>query len=64
MRAFVVHPDIKSQRNRRLPEHGLAEAVSLAAALPAIDVIGAARIAGNGAIDQSRAIHSKLLGAH
>ncbi|WP_435260037.1 GTPase HflX [Thioclava sp. FR2] len=41
MRAFVLHPDIKSQQGRRLPEHGLAEAVSLAAALPAMDVVGA-----------------------
>ena len=40
-RAFVLHPDMKSAKTRRLPEHGLAEAVSLAAALPAIDVIGA-----------------------
>ncbi|MDP4893702.1 GTPase HflX [Cypionkella sp.] len=36
-----MHPDMKSAKTRRLPEHGLAEAVSLAAALPAIDVIGA-----------------------
>jgi GTPase len=41
MRAFVLHPDIKSQPGRRLPEHGLAEAVSLAAALPAMEVVGA-----------------------
>jgi GTP-binding protein HflX len=41
MRAFVLHPDIKSQPSRRLPEHGLAEAVSLAAALPALRVVGA-----------------------
>jgi GTPase len=41
MRAYVVHPDIKSQRSRRLPEHGLAEAVSLAAALPGMEVVGA-----------------------
>ncbi|MCL4105404.1 UNVERIFIED_CONTAM: hypothetical protein GTU68_055535 [Idotea baltica] len=40
MRAWVVHPDIKSQNNRRLPEHGLAEAVSLAVALPDLDVVG------------------------
>ena len=40
-RAFVLHPDMKSAKARRLPEHGLAEAVSLAVALPAIDVIGA-----------------------
>ncbi len=41
MRAFVLHPDVKSQPRRRLPEHGLAEAVSLAAALPAMEVVGA-----------------------
>ena len=40
MRAFVLHPDLKSNRKRRLPEHGLAEAVSLAAALPNMDVVG------------------------
>ena len=40
MRAFVLHPDLKSDRRRRLPEHGLAEAVSLAAALPDMDVVG------------------------
>jgi GTP-binding protein HflX len=39
-RAYVLHPDIKSVRSRRLPEHGLAEAVSLAAAMPGIDLIG------------------------
>ncbi|MCU0900443.1 MAG: GTPase HflX [Cypionkella sp.] len=41
MRAFVLHPDVKSAPGRRLPEHGLAEAVSLAAALPAMEVVGA-----------------------
>ena len=41
MRAFVLHPDLKTARNRRLPEHGLAEAVSLAIALPAMEVVGA-----------------------
>jgi GTPase len=41
MRAFVLHPDLKSHPGRRLPEHGLAEAVSLAAALPAMEVVGA-----------------------
>ncbi|MFD1913439.1 GTPase HflX [Halodurantibacterium flavum] len=40
-RALVLHPDIKSDRDRRLPEHGLAEAVSLAAALPGLEVAGA-----------------------
>ncbi|NBE08601.1 GTPase HflX [Rhodobacter sp. CCP-1] len=39
-RAFVLHPDIRSDRSRRLPEHGLAEAISLAHALPELDVIG------------------------
>ena len=36
----MLHPDIKSDRTRRLPEHGLAEAVSLAGALPHMDVVG------------------------
>ena len=40
-RAFVLHPDLKSAKTRRLPEHGLAEAVSLAAALPGMNVLGA-----------------------
>jgi GTP-binding protein HflX len=37
----VLHPDLKSARTRRLAEHGLAEAVSLAAALPNLEVLGA-----------------------
>jgi GTP-binding protein HflX len=37
----VLHPDLKSDRARRLPEHGLAEAVSLAGALPELEVTGA-----------------------
>jgi GTP-binding protein HflX len=37
----VLHPDLKSSRSRRSPEHGLAEAVSLAAALPNLEVLGA-----------------------
>ncbi|MFN3822762.1 MAG: GTPase HflX [Pseudorhodobacter sp.] len=40
-RAYVLHPDVKSVRSRRLPEHGLAEAVSLATALPGLEVVGA-----------------------
>ena len=44
MRAFVLHPDIKSAPGRRLPEHGLAEAVSLAAALPAMEVVRLPRL--------------------
>ncbi len=39
-RAFVLHPDIRSSKSRRLPEHGLAEAISLANALPELDVVG------------------------
>jgi GTPase len=38
---YVLHPDMRSARKRRLPEHGLAEAVSLAAALPGLTVAGA-----------------------
>ena len=37
----MIHPDIRARDSRRLPEHGLAEAVSLAAALPAMEVVGA-----------------------
>ena len=40
MRAWVLHPDIKSDRQRRLAEHGLAEAVALAAALPDMEIVG------------------------
>ncbi|WP_128254156.1 GTPase HflX [Falsirhodobacter deserti] len=40
-RAYVLHPDLKASQSRRLPEHGLAEAVALAAALPGLDVVGA-----------------------
>ena len=40
-RAFVLYLELKGQHHRRLAEHGLAEAVSLAAALPNIDVLGA-----------------------
>ena len=40
-RAYVLHPDLKTARQRRLAEHGLAEAVSLAGAMPGLDVQGA-----------------------
>ncbi|WP_171234380.1 GTPase HflX [Ruegeria sp. HKCCA6837] len=39
-RAWVLHPEIKSDEQRRVPEPALAEAVALAAALPDLDVIG------------------------
>lgn len=41
MRALVLHPDLKSDRNRRDPGPALEEAVSLAAALPDLDVVDA-----------------------
>ncbi|MBI1172689.1 GTPase HflX [bacterium] len=37
----MVHPDLKTTKARRLAEHALAEAVSLAAALPGLQVLGA-----------------------
>lgn len=40
-RAWVLHPDIKSDPERRLADHALAEAVSLARALPELEVVGA-----------------------
>ncbi len=39
-RAYVLHPALKSANARRLPEHGLAEATALAAALPELAVQG------------------------
>ncbi|MDP5216288.1 GTPase HflX [Ruegeria sp. 2205SS24-7] len=39
-RAWVLHPDIRSDAERRTPEPALEEAVALAAALPDLDVIG------------------------
>ncbi len=38
---MVLHPDTRARQTRRLPEHGLAEAVSLAAALPNLDILWA-----------------------
>lgn len=39
-RAWVLHPELKNDRARRDPVAALAEGVSLAAALPDLDVIG------------------------
>jgi len=39
-RAFVLHPDILSDRPRRDAQAGLSEALSLAAALPELEVVG------------------------
>lgn len=38
-RAFVLHPDILSDRSRRDAQAGLSEALSLAAALPELEVV-------------------------
>lgn len=40
-RAWVLHPDIKSDQDRREPVFALDEAVALAKALPELDVVGA-----------------------
>ncbi|MFT6674291.1 MAG: GTP-binding protein HflX [Sulfitobacter sp.] len=40
-RAWVLHPDIRSNPDRRDPKPALAEAVSLAHALPQLEVMGA-----------------------
>ncbi|WP_298918211.1 GTPase HflX [uncultured Roseobacter sp.] len=39
-RAWVLHPDIKSDPERRLADHALAEAMALARALPELEVVG------------------------
>ena len=40
-RAWVLHPDLGTARStRRAPEHALAEALALARALPALEVVG------------------------
>ncbi|MDM7930694.1 GTPase HflX [Tabrizicola sp.] len=39
-RAYVLHPALKSASARRLPEHGLGEALALAAALPELEICG------------------------
>ena len=40
-RAWVLHPDLVSDRHRRNADRALAEAVALAAALPNLEVVGA-----------------------
>ncbi|WP_187393815.1 GTPase HflX [Oceaniovalibus sp. ACAM 378] len=40
MRAWVLHPELKSDRDRRDPDIALAEGLALAAALPGLEVIG------------------------
>ena len=41
MRAMVLHPDIRSDPDRRAPQAALAEAVALAEALPGLEIVGA-----------------------
>ncbi|MFV1442339.1 MULTISPECIES: GTPase HflX [unclassified Phaeobacter] len=65
-RAWVVHPDIKSDRDRRDAVSALAEGVSLAEALPDIEVIGsdvvrlpkahAGMLFGSGKIEELKAM--------
>jgi GTPase len=40
-RAWILHPDIKSDNQRRDPGFALAEAVALAEAMPWLDIVGA-----------------------
>ncbi|MBJ6371567.1 GTPase HflX [Sedimentitalea arenosa] len=64
-RTWVLHPDIKSDPDRRLADPALAEAVALAAALSDLDVIGseivrlpkaqAGMLFGKGKIEELRA---------
>ena len=39
-RSWVIHPEIKSDQNRRSAEPAMDEAVALAAALPGLEVVG------------------------
>ncbi|OYX25377.1 MAG: GTPase HflX [Rhodobacterales bacterium 32-66-7] len=53
----MLHPALKSRSARRLPEHGLAEAVALASALPELD------IAGSEVVRLARSSPATLLGS-
>lgn len=65
-RAWVLHPDIKNDNERREPISALAEAVALAEALPNLQVIGsdvvplrtvnAGHLFGSGKIDEIRGL--------
>ncbi|MDJ0823800.1 MAG: GTPase HflX [Paracoccaceae bacterium] len=69
-RAWVLHPDIRSDRERRDPDMALEEAVSLAAALPDLEIVGqevvplprphAGMLFGSGKIDE---LKGRLAGA-
>ncbi|MGB5863251.1 MAG: GTPase HflX [Sulfitobacter sp.] len=65
-RAWVLHPDIKTNNDRRDPVPALAEAVALAEALPGLEVVGAdvvplrsvnaGHLLGSGKIEEIRKI--------
>lgn len=67
-RTWVLHPDIKSDADRRDPVTALEEAVALAAALPDLEVIGsetvplprvhAGQMFGSGKVEELRALFS------
>ncbi|MWB77447.1 GTPase HflX [Pseudooceanicola sp. 216_PA32_1] len=64
-RAWILHPDLTREDTRHAPEYALAEAVSLAHALPGLDVVGQgivrlakpvpATLFGSGKIEELRA---------
>ncbi|MEM1373744.1 MAG: GTPase HflX [Pseudomonadota bacterium] len=56
-RAWVLHPDIRTDTQRRVPEHALSEAVALARALPDLEV------AGSGVVRLPKAHPGMLFGA-
>ena len=65
-RAWVLHPDLKSDQHRRAAGPALEEAVALAAALPDLEVVGATIVRlpktqpgmlfGSGKIDELKAV--------
>ncbi|WP_050786777.1 GTPase HflX [Rhodobacter ferrooxidans] len=69
-RAYVLHPDLRADRERRLAENGLAEAVALAAALPNLEVVGSevvrvgrmqpGTLFGSGKVDELKARFAAL----
>ncbi len=70
MRAFVLHPDIQTDADRRDPDAGLEEAVALAEALPDLEIVGsevvrlpkarAGLLFGSGKIDALKAQFAAL----
>ena len=56
-RAWVLHPDLKSEDRRHAPEHALEEAVALAHALPDLEVAGA------GVVRVAKAVPATLFGS-